>query len=111
MSLDLLRQQRRVKIVNTTRTTTDARGNQITEEAAPVEVWATRQQLSADENTSDRDQQLRTFRYFFEAGTVIDGRSRLLDGDDKLKIIGEPERAWTQLGEHHVEAVAELVEG
>lgn len=110
MSLDLQR-RRLVKIIPTTRETEDDYGNQVTTEGDPVEVMAARDQLTSTEDVADRDQQARTFRYFFEIGTVIDGRSILEDAGKRLKIVGEPEVFENVVGPHHIEAVAELVEG
>ena len=113
MSFDTLRKRRLVKIVNISASddNLDDYGNPIREEAEPVEVYATREQLTSSEDILDRDQQARTFRYFFRPSVVIDGRSKIIDGDDTLRVVGEPEVLSSAVAKHHIEAIAELIEG
>lgn len=92
-------------------TTRDKYNNQVKVEGEAVETYAVRQQLEASEDVSDRDQQTQRFRYFFDPGVVIDGRSRLRDAGQTLKIIGEPDTPVDSLRVHHIEAIAEVVNG
>jgi hypothetical protein len=102
---------RLVEIVRVAASTPDEYGNQVETRLNPVRTWASREQLTSTEDVLDRDQQARTFRYFFTPSVTVDGRSFIKDGDQELRVIGEPEVVSTLLGPHHIEALAEIVEG
>ncbi len=110
MAFDNFR-NRLVEIVRVAASTPDEYGNQVETRLNPVRTWASREQLTSTEDVLDRDQQARTFRYFFTPSVTVDGRSFIKDGDQELRVIGEPEVVSTLLGPHHIEALAEIVEG
>lgn len=101
----------------------DARGNEVRSADTVAGVPAYRHQLTAEEDTSDRDQQARTFVYMLpvehvlEDETVVDvaellsGRDRIVDGDETFEVLGTPIVATSRGRRHHVEARAFLVEG
>lgn len=75
------------------------------------DVPTRRDQLQAVEDTTDRDQQARTFVYLFLPDVAIRGRDRIRDGDDVLEVIGEPDVVSRRRRPHHIEATARLVTG
>jgi hypothetical protein len=95
--------------------TEDRYGNE--EVALGVDVLgvpARRHQLDATEDTSNRDEQARTFLYVFKARgapLTLTGRDRIVDGDDELEVLGAPELVYRRRRAHHVEARARLVSG
>jgi hypothetical protein len=92
----------------------DARGNETRGSADRPGVRAYRYQLAADEDTRDRDQQARTFVYFFPVtadSIELSGRDRIVDGDEILEVVGAPIVARKRRRDHHVEARALLLEG
>lgn len=92
----------------------DGRGNEIIVDGTPVEgVKAGRDPLEATEDLEARDQQARSFVYFLPAGTPITGYDRIVDGTETFEVRGAPDRVIRRRGgrEHHVEAVAYLIEG
>lgn len=95
----------------------DVRGNE-TETSTIVEgIRAHRSQVGAGEDTTDRDQQARTFVYllepFREDGTPLGltGRDRIIDGAETLKVLGTPVVATSRGRTRHVEARAYVIEG
>lgn len=106
--------EREVTIVPRIVTGQDGRGNDVIVDGTPVEgVKAGRDPLDAKEDVDERDQQARTFVYFLPAGTAITGYDRIVDGDETFEVRGAPDRVVRRRGgrEHHVEAVAYLIEG
>lgn len=75
------------------------------------DVPTRRDQLQATEDTTDRDQQARTFVYLFLPAVAIGGRDRIHDGDDVLEVIGEPDLISRRRRPHHIEATARIVSG
>lgn len=101
----------------------DARGNETTESTTIESVPAYRSQVSAEEDTADRDQQARTFVYVLPVEhvlpdeTVVDvaelltGRDVIVDTDGDFEVLGTPVVATSRGRRHHVEARAFLLEG
>lgn len=109
---------REVDLELTTPAAEDARGNETRTTSTIADVPCYRGQLTADEDTADRDQQARTFVYFFppvfgafDVADLLTGRDRIIDGDDTLEIIGAPIVATSRGRRRHVEARAYLVDG
>ncbi len=113
MSFDVMRDQRTVQIVPISRTTTDKYNNEVEVEGETSDpIQASRQQLTSTEDITDRDQQSRTFLYFFDKSVQLTGRDYLLDDGNRLRIVGEPELVGGRLPiSQHLEATAELIEG
>ena len=111
MSLGLLF-DRTVSIVPMTAGAEDRYGNTPRSPGAPVAgVPCRRRQLTAQEDVQDRDQQARTFLYFFDPDVVITGRDRILDDGETLEVIGQPDLVGRRHRAHHLELRAALVEG
>lgn len=105
---------REVTIVPRIVTGEDARGNDVIGDGTPVEgVKAGRDPLEATEDLDERDQQGRVYVYFLPAGTPITGYDRIVDGDETFEVRGAPDRVVRRRGgrEHHVEAIAYLIDG
>lgn len=101
-----------VAIVPMNVVTTDGYNNQHRGPGPEVPgIRTRRQQVAADEDIADRDQQARTYRYFFEASVAITGRDRIHDGPDILEVIGEPDRVDGMADTHHLEVTARIVSG
>lgn len=114
MSLNLL-YDREVTLRPMNVTAEDARGNETKSAGADVDgVPARRRQLTAEEDTDDRDQQARTFLYFLPAtgaAIALSGRDRIVDGGQVLEVLGAPDVIHRRYRPHHVEARAFLIEG
>lgn len=112
---------RTVDLELTAATGEDARGNETRSTTTLAGVPAYRSQLGAEEDTTDRDQQARTFVYLFPADhvigegthdlTTLTGRDRIVDVDGTFEILGTPIVATSRGRVHHVEARAFLIEG
>lgn len=109
---------RTVELELTTSSAEDARGNETRSSSSIADVPCYRGQLSAAEDTDDRDQQARTFVYYFpptfgafDLGNLLSGRDRIVDGDETLEILGAPIVATSRGRARHVEARAFLVDG
>lgn len=96
----------------------DARGNETTESTTIESVPAYRSQVSAEEDTADRDQQARTFVYVLpiehgddDLADLLTGRDRIVDVDGTFEVLGTPVVATSRGRRHHVEARAFLIEG
>lgn len=94
----------------------DARGNETRGSTDRAGVPAYRWQVDTSEDTSDRDQQAKTFVYYFPPAVdgepvVLSGRDRIRDGDETLEVLGQPIMARKRGRDHHVEARAFVVEG
>lgn len=101
---------RTVTVVPMNVTSIDRYGNEIRGAGTPIEgVPARRDQVEATEELLDRDQQSRTFRYWFPAGVAISGRDRIVDGAETLEVEGEPETVDGYRSAHHLEVRAYLV--
>ena len=111
VSFDILQHDRLVQITPITTGSEDDYGNIVPGRGEPYDAWTRRDQLSSAEEVIGRDQQARMFRYFFDPEVAISGRDEISDDGKTLQVIGEPERVRGQLTDHHVEALAELIEG
>ncbi len=93
----------------------NARGNPTRAVVEVPEVPAYRFQVSANEDTKDRDAQARTFVYllpvFLDDGTelALTGRDELVDDGAVLKVLGTPIVATSRGRPRHVEARAYFV--
>jgi hypothetical protein len=111
MSFEFLHHRRSVEIIPVARPSIDEYGNEVNVEQTPIAAMAWREQTNATEDVSDRDQQVRSFRYFFKANVTINGRDKIRDEGRILRVVGEPEKLTTQLRVHHIEVNAELIDG
>jgi hypothetical protein len=103
---------RTVSIVPMVETAEDRYGDKPRVPGAPVPGQrCRRRQLTADEDVLDRDQQARTFVYEFLPSVVVTGRDRILDGDDTLEVVGEPNLVTRRHRPHHVLLRASVVQG
>lgn len=109
---------RTVDLELTTPAAEDARGNETRATSTIADVPCYRGQLSAAEDTDDRDQQARTFVYYFppifgafDLADLLSGRDRIIDGDDTLEVLGAPVVATSRGRARHVEARAFLLDG
>ena len=96
----------------------DARGNDVVSDGETFTARALRDLAKIDEDTSDRDQQARTYRYLIEprdraTGALIPvtGYDRIVDNDETFEIIGTPEyvRQRRRGRVHHLELDARRV--
>lgn len=111
---------RTVTIVPRVVTGTDARGNDVLGDGAPIEdVPAARELLSGDEELQARDQQVETWIYFLptkkDDGTAVTltGYDRIVDGDERFEIRGRVEEVTRRRTGvlHHYEATVYRIEG
>lgn len=72
--------------------------------------WIARSSESEDRN-AEHDTLVSTCTLRLPAGTSITGRSRVTYGGDTFCVVGEPNRAPTPSGEHHVRCRLTLREG
>lgn len=72
-------------------------------------AWLT--STSSSEVTDGRDALVSNWKIYLPAGTDLLGLDRIESGDDTFEVVGIPSRAATPAGEHHVEAVLQLVQG
>ena len=92
-------------------TSTDRYGNSIaTSWTSTVTKGWLDQQTSSEGDGLRRDQDTE-WVLFLAADTVITGRDRVQVGSDVYEVAGNPNRAWTPAGEHHVEARLRRVDG
>lgn len=90
----------------------DRYGNELRSAGTPVpDIPARRHQVAAGEEITDRDEQSRTFEYFFLPDVTITGRDRIVDGDDTLEVLGPPELVARRRRPHHIELRAYQIEG
>ena len=96
----------------------NARGNPTTSTTTVEGIRAYRSQVGAAEDTSDRDQQARTFVYLLEPyrpdGTPLGltGRDRIREANGELlEVLGTPVLATSRGRLRHVEARAFVLEG
>lgn len=100
----------------------DARGNETRSSTTLADVPAYRGQLTAAEDTDDRDQQARTFVYYFppihlvgavehDVAALLTGRDVIVDGTERLEVLGAPIVATSRGRARHVEARAFLLDG
>lgn len=107
---------RHVDLELTTADGENDRGNEVRATSTVEAVPCSRGQLTATEDNLDRDQQARTFEYLFPPvfGSVdlaarVDGRARIIDGDDTLEILGAPVVATSRGRVRHVQVRAYVV--
>lgn len=92
----------------------DDRGNETIVDGEPFEVLAMRELLRVEDDTDQRDQQKRTYRYLLAAHdpegvpVPITGYDRLVDEGETWRIEGTPEyvRRRNRGRIHHVELEA-----
>ena len=60
---------------------------------------------------ANRDMRVAWFQVFLPAGTAIDALDMLTWNGKTLQIDGPPALVYDGTGEHHIEAVARLIEG
>lgn len=109
---------RRVVLELTAADGENARGNEVRSTSTVEGVPCCRGQVTATEDNLDRDQQARTFVYLFppvfgsfDLAALVDGRDRIVDGDDTFEILGAPVVATSRGRLRHVEVRAYLVDG
>lgn len=109
---------REVTIVPRVTSVDDRHGDEVLVDGTPFTARAMRELVAADEETSDRDQQERRYRYLVaardpESGEVvtITGYDRLLDAGETFEIIGTPEYPTQRRRRriHHVELEARRI--
>lgn len=104
---------REVTIIPREVTGTDARGNDVLSDGAPVEnVRAARDLDAADEDTTSRDQQEGRYVYFFGPEVILSGYDVIVDAGWRYEVKGPPElvrRRRRGGAPHHLEAIAERV--
>lgn len=104
---------REVTIVPRTVTGTDARGNDVVVDGAPVgPVRAARDLDQADEDNASRDQQEGRYVYFFGPEVVLSGFDVIVDDGYRYEVKGPPElvrRRRRGGAPHHLEAIAERI--
>lgn len=107
---------RRVELRLTSPAGKDARGNELRATSTIENVPSARGQVSAGEDNLDRDEQARTFVYFFppiwgsyDVAELLTGRDRIVDGHETFEILGAPVVATSRGRRRHVEARAYLV--
>lgn len=96
----------------------DAHGNEQLVDGTPFTARAMRELIAADEETSDRDQQDRRYRYSIAprdpvSGEVvtITGYDRLVDDGETFEILGAPEYPTQRRRRrvHHIELEARKI--
>lgn len=102
---------RLVTIEKVTDDTVDDYGDDIKSVTSTFTTRTRREQLTATEDISDRDQQARTFVYIFDDDVDINGRDRILDGDLVLEVLGAPDVLSQRNRSHHIEVRAYIIEG
>lgn len=104
----------RTATVITPRATTDDRGDEVTTWVAATEqtvkCWIGRKS-EGESFTPGRDALAEQVAARMPAGTVIDGRCRVRIDGELYEVDGEPNRAWTPRGEHHVRVPLRRVAG
>ena len=109
---------REVTIVPRVTSVDDRHGDEVLVDGTPFTARAMRELVAADEETSDRDQQERRYRYLIaardpESGAVvtISGFDRLVDEGETFEIVGQPEYPTQRRRRrvHHVELVARKI--
>jgi hypothetical protein len=96
-----------------------ARGNETRGASTTIAgVPAYRAQVGAEEDTADRDQQARTFEYLLppvheehDVAELLSGRDVIVDGDERLEVLGTPEVATSRGRRRHVLVRAYYVSG
>lgn len=102
---------REVTVVTISDSGADDYGNEVASESGTFTTRARREQLSATEDIMDRDQQARTFVYFFRPDVVITGRDRIHDDTLTLEVLGAPDVVEQKNRPHHLEVRAYVIEG
>ena len=100
-------------VIQTAGARTDAYGDTQPDWTTPTTVaaggWLAQQ--SSIEDLDGRAATASTLALFLPAGTVITARNRVVIDARTYEIIGEPHKAWTPRGEHHVEVQLQAVDG
>lgn len=109
---------REVTIVPRVVDSDDRHGDEVLVDGEPFTAQAMRELVAAEEDTADRDQQQRRYRYLIAARdpetgdlVTITGYDRLVDEGETFEIVGAPEYPTQRRRRrvHHVELVARKI--
>lgn len=90
--------------------TTDRYGNP-TEDETSVTARAYVQPVKTSEETVNRDTRVTGYNVFLRPDEDVDALSRIVWEGITLNVVGKPSRFDTPRGAHHIELLAEVVDG
>lgn len=89
----------------------------ITRYGDPTETWSTVETkaridlLTAEENLQYRDTRITRYRAFFKPDVAITALSEVDWNGRRHRLAGRPDVLKDSSGDHHIEAILELIEG